>query len=302
LGRRLYRSLHDKLLVLPDATRIFPAHGAGSSCGKALSTETRSTIGEQRRTNYALQDMSEDAFVAAVTEGQPARPHYFERDARANRELHPLFDEAPPAPLGLEEVLELSRSAVLLDEREPADFAAGHLRGAVNIGLQGRFAEWAGDVLPADRDIVLVGDPALGAEAKLRLARVGLDRVVGRLDDPATVLAGRPEVVEASSRLTVGQLAELRDHQPGLQLLDVRGPGETAAGTLPGAMQIPLAVLADSLAGLDRERPVVVYCGSGYRSVVAASLLSSLGFGDVSDVLGGYAAWEAAGLPVESGA
>ena len=161
----------------------------------------------------------------------------------------------------------------------------------MNIGLQGRFAEWAGDVLPPDRDIVLVGDPALAAEAKVRLARVGLDRVVGQLADPASVFAGRPELVERSSRLTIGQLAELRGLEPDLQLVDVRAAAETASGTIPGAIEIPLAVLADSLDALDRDLPVVAYCASGYRSQVAASVLAAAGFGDVSDLLGGYGAW-----------
>jgi rhodanese-related sulfurtransferase/glyoxylase-like metal-dependent hydrolase (beta-lactamase superfamily II) len=299
LARRLYRSLHDKLLVLPDATVVYPAHGAGSSCGKALSSETTSTIGEQRRTNYALQNLSEDEFVAAVTEGQPMRPRYFSFDAQANREAHPLFDERAPDLLDLEDVLGRRRAgAVLVDAREPADFSVAHLAEAVNIGLQGRFAEWAGDVLPSDRDIVLVGDPSLAQEAKLRLARIGLDRVVGQLDDLASVFANRPDLIEQGSRLTIGQLAELRGLEPDIQIVDVRGAAETADGTVPGAVEIPLAVLADSLDGLDRERPVVVYCGSGYRSQVAASTLDALGFRDVSDLLGGYHAWENAGLPV----
>jgi len=300
LARSLYRSLRDKLLVLPDSTRVYPAHGAGSACGKALSTETTSSIGEQRRTNYALQDMTVDEFVAVVTEGQPLRPRYFAFDARANREAHPLLDEQPPALLGIDEVrARLQAGAAALDAREPADFAVGHLRGAVNIGLQGRFAEWAGDVLPDDREIVLVGDPALAAEAKLRLARVGLDRVVGQLDDPASVFAGRPELTEACSRLTIGQLAELRGLEPELQLVDVRAAAETSGGTLPGAVEIPLAVLVDSLDGLDRDQPVVAYCASGYRSVVAASVLAEAGFADVSDLIGGFTAWQGAGLPVD---
>lgn len=302
LARLLYRSLHDKLLALPDATRIYPAHGAGSACGKALSTETTSTIGEQRRANYALQEVTEDAFVAAVTEGQPARPSYFAFDARTNREAHALLDEHAPALLDLDEVLaRLQAGAVLLDAREPADFAVAHLAGAVNIGLQGRFAEWAGDVLPRDQDIVLVGDPAFAAEAKLRLARVGLNRVVGQLTDPAAVFAARPELVESSSRLTIGQLAELQGLEPGLQLVDVRAAAETEHATIPGAVEIPLAVLAESLDALDRDLPVVAYCASGYRSQVAASRLAAAGFRDVSDLLGGYAAWESAGLPVMRG-
>ena len=299
LARRLYRSLHDKLLVLPDATRVYPAHGAGSACGKALSTETTSTIGEQRRTNYALQDLTEDAFVAAVAEGQPARPRYFAFDARANREGHPLLNEHAPELLDLEDVLaRQDAGAILLDAREPVDFAAAHLASAVSIGLQGRFAEWAGSILSPDRDIVLVGDPALAAEAKVRLARVGLDRVAGQLTDPASVFAARPELAERSSRLTIAQLAELRGLEPDLQLVDVRGAAETAGGTIPRAVEIPLAVLIDSLDGLDPDRPVIVYCASGYRSVVAASRLAAAGFQDVSDLLGGYCAWQGAGLSV----
>jgi DMSO/TMAO reductase YedYZ molybdopterin-dependent catalytic subunit/rhodanese-related sulfurtransferase len=299
LARRLYKSLHEKLLVLPDSTRVYPAHGAGSACGKTLSSETTSTIGEQRRTNYALQAMTEEEFVAVVTEGQPARPGYFAFDARANRQVHDLLDDEPPILLDLDQVLTIQQGgAVMLDVREPADFAMAHLDGAVNIGMQGRFAEWAGDILPPDADIVLVADPALASEAKLRLARVGLDRVVGQLADPATLFTSRPDLVKASSRLTIGQLAELRGLEPDLQLLDVRAAAETAAGTLSGAVEIPLAVLADSLEALERDLPVTVYCGSGYRSMVAASLLASAGFGDVSDLLGGFSAWQAAGLPV----
>lgn len=211
LARTLYRSLHDKLLQLPDATRVFPAHGAGSACGKQLSSETSSTIGEQRRTNYALQTMDQDQFVAVVTEGQSVRPHYFEFDAHRNRELRPLLDEQAPALLDIDDVLKhADAGAILLDSREPADYASGHLRGAVNVGLQGRFAEWVGNVLSPDHEIVLVGDPALALESKIRLARVGYDRVVGQLRDLALIFAQRPDLVETSSRLTIEQLAELR--------------------------------------------------------------------------------------------
>lgn len=298
LARRLYHSLHHKLLTLPDETRVFPAHGSGSSCGKQLSTETTSTIGEQRRSNYALQPIGEAAFVAAVTESQPVRPHYFAYDARRNRELRPLRDHEAPLLLPLATVLEHQRrGATLLDTREPADFAAGHLRGAVNIGLQGRFAEWAGDVLAPDADIVLVGDPTAAVESKLRLARVGYDRVIGQLDDPGEVLTSRSDLIETSSRVTIEQLAELRGLEPELQVVDVRAPAETAAGTLPDALEIPLPVLTDSLTTLDPARPVLVYCASGYRSQIAASVMRRVGFPDVSDLLGGYAAWEQAGLP-----
>jgi rhodanese-related sulfurtransferase/glyoxylase-like metal-dependent hydrolase (beta-lactamase superfamily II) len=299
LARQLYHSTHDKLLVLPDTTRVFPAHGAGSSCGKQLSTDTSSTIGEQRRSNYALAPMSEDDFVRAVVEGQPARPHYFEFDALRNRQLRPLFDEdIPPPLLEVLDVLDRQDSgATLLDTREPNDFAAGHLRRAINVGLQGRFAEWAGDVLDPERDIVLVGDPAASLESRVRLARVGFDRVVGQLRDAGEVLVSRPDLLESSSRVTIEQLAELRGLRSDLQLVDVRGPGETADGTVPGAREITLAVLPDCLPSLDRDRPIVTYCAGGYRSQIAASFLRKHGYPDVSDLVGGFGAWAAAGLP-----
>jgi|GEM_PF-18262 len=301
LARKLYRSLHGKLLKLPDATRVFPAHGAGSACGKQLSSETSSTIGEQRQTNYALQQMNEDRFVAVVTEGQPIRPHYFEFDSRQNRRLRPLLDDQAPPLIDIEEVVKRADAgAILLDSREPADYASGHLRGAVNIGLQGRFAEWAGNLMPPDRDIVLVGDPARALEGKIRLARVGYDQVIGQLRDLAEVFTRRPDLVETSSRLSIEQLAELRGLEPHLQLVDVRSPAETAGGTIPRAHEIPLAGLTDSTSAIDRSATVVVYCASGYRSVVAASVLRATGFEDVSDVVGGFGAWQNAGLPTSA--
>jgi rhodanese-related sulfurtransferase/glyoxylase-like metal-dependent hydrolase (beta-lactamase superfamily II) len=303
LGRALYHSLHDKLLALPDATRVFPAHGAGSSCGRHLSTETSSTIGEQRAHNYALAPMTEAQFVAAITDGQPVRPHYFEFDATRNRQLRPLLDETlPPPSLTIDDVIaHQALGAALLDTREPTDFAAGHLRGAIDVGLQGRFAEFAGDVIPNDRDIVLVGEPDTALETKVRLARIGFDRVVGHLDDLAGALAGHPESFEPSSRLTVAQYAEIRDLEPELQLVDVRDPGEAAAGTLPHARTVPLPVLVDRVGELRPDVPTVLYCASGYRSAIAASTLRALGFADVSDIVGGYGAWSGAGLPVAEG-
>jgi DMSO/TMAO reductase YedYZ molybdopterin-dependent catalytic subunit/rhodanese-related sulfurtransferase/glyoxylase-like metal-dependent hydrolase (beta-lactamase superfamily II) len=301
-ARALYGSLQNKLLKLPDATRVFPAHGAGSTCGKQLSSESSSTIGQQRQTNYALQTIDLDQFVAAVIEGQPMRPHYFEFDSHRNRELRPLLDENPPSLMDIDDVCKHAEvGAILLDSREPADYASGHLRGAVNVGLQGRFAECVGSVLSPERDIVLVGDPVLALESKIRLSRVGFDRVVGQLRDLAEVLAQRPDLVEATSRLTIEQLAELRGLEPRLQLVDVRSPGEVAGGIIPGAREIPLPGLTDSIASLDQMAPVVVYCASGYRSMVAASVLQASGFDDVSDVMGGFGAWQTAGLPSDRG-
>ena len=301
LARALYRSLHTKLLTLPDATRVFPAHGAGSACGKNLSTETQSTIGEQRRTNYALQPMSEDEFVALVTEGQPLAPQYFSFDARRNREARPVLDEErQPDALTFDRVLEAQREgAVVLDTRDPIDFATGHLVGSVNVSLQGRFAEFAGDVLSPATDIVIVAEPEHALEAKIRLARIGYDRVIGTLAEPLRAFVEHPEAVVPSSRVTIEQLAERMGNTPALQVVDVRNPGETAPGVLPRARTVPLPTLVERVGVLDPESPTVIYCAAGSRSSVAASALAAAGFTDVSDLLGGFAAWRGAGLPLD---
>ena len=292
LARDLYRSLHDKLLRLPDATRVYPAHGAGSACGKNLSTATASTIGEQRATNYAVAIPTVEKFVAAVTEDQPDAPGYFAYDAQRNREAHDLLAEsAPPRPLTLDDVLRLQADgAVVLDARDPAAFAAGHLRGSVNVGLEGRFAELAGSVVPPAAPIVLVAASGTATEAKLRLARIGFDTVAGELTDAEAALLERPTLVERSSRLTASELRD-RLHEVDVALVDVRTDGEVALGALPGAHHVPLSRLRGSLGELDRDAPTVVYCAGGYRSSVAASILRSVGFSDVSDLLGGYVAW-----------
>jgi hydroxyacylglutathione hydrolase len=294
LARDLFRSLHEKLLVLPDATRVFPAHGAGSACGKNLSTETQSTIGEQRRTNYALQPMTEDEFVALVTEGQPLQPVYFSFDAQRNRQAHVLLDEeAPPAALTLDEVVaRRDAGAAVLDTRDPLDYAAGHVKGSINVGLHGRFAEFGGDILTPDRPVVLVSEPGTELEAKVRLARVGFDRIGGALADPVRVLLEHPEIAEPSSRLTVAEFDARARDVDALQVVDVRNPGETTGGTIPGAENMPLPRLSERLAELDPARPTVAYCASGYRSSIAASVLAAAGFDDVSDLLGGYEAWK----------
>ncbi|GBG40116.1 MBL fold metallo-hydrolase [Mycobacterium montefiorense] len=302
LAASLYRSLHDKLLKLPDDTRVFPAHGAGSSCGKSLSSETSSTIGKQKETNYALKKTDVDGFVAAVTQGQSVQPPYFEYASHCNAQAHPLLQDDSPPLLGIGDVLQHSAAgAILLDTRPPGDYALGHLRGAINVGLQGRLAEWAGNVLSSERDIVLVGDPVHARESKVRLSRVGYDRVIGQLRDLAEVVAGRQDLVIAASRLSVHQLAGLRDRGSRLQIVDVRGPAEVEEGAIPDALKIPLPALVDSLATLDKAIPVVTYCASGSRSMVAASVLRTSGFNDVSDVLGGYGAWADADLPTSGG-
>ncbi|MBM3684110.1 MAG: MBL fold metallo-hydrolase [Actinobacteria bacterium] len=299
LARQLYRSLQDKLLPLPDETRVFPAHGAGSACGKNLSTETVSTMGEQRRTNYALQPMTEEAFVAAVTEGQRAAPLYFAFSAARNKQARPLLEEGDaPTPLPLEEVLRLQAGgALVLDTRPPADFALGHLRGSVNVGLEGRFAGYAGDVIRPDQSVILVGEDGTETEAKVRLARIGFDRVLGALAEPIESFVRNPDLVEQSARISAPELAARRRELQGLQVVDIRNEGEARLGMIPGAVVVPLARLLARLDELDRTAPTVVHCAGGYRSSIGTSVLRANGFTDVSDLLGGYAAWAAAELP-----
>ena len=301
MARLLYHSLHERLLALPDATRVYPAHGAGSACGKKMSTAGESTIGEQRALNYALQPMSEEDFVTVVTEGQPMVPPYFPFAADSNRRAHQLLDdhEAPPELdlAGLER--ERAGGAVVIDTRQPEVFASGHVRDAVNVSLDGRFAEYAGDVVRPGRPLVVVTDPGRETEAKVRLARIGFDDVRGAITDVDRILAERPDLAETSSRLPAADLAAWRAEVPDLQLVDVRNPGETEAGIIPGARPIPLPRLLDHVGDLDPAATTVVYCASGYRSSTAASLLRSEGFARVADVLGGMGAWQSAGLPVE---
>lgn len=292
LAAQLYDSLHEKLLVLPDATRVFPAHGAGSACGKNLSTETSSTIGEQRTSNYALLAPDRSSFIDLVTEGQPPAPGYFAYDAMLNRTDHALLDgTAEPDALDLAEVTGLvDDGAVVIDGRRPEEFAHGHLVGSINVGLEGRFAEFAGSVLPTDVDIVLVVEPGFEREAKNRLARIGFDRVVGYLAEPYRTLAEHPERAQRASRLTVQEL-DGRDDVSEIQLVDVRNPGEYRLGTINGAPNVPVGQLRERVDELDRSAATVLFCAGGYRSSVAASLLRAAGFTDVSDVIGGYNAW-----------
>ena len=293
LAEQLYDSLHEKLLPLPDATRVFPAHGAGSACGKNLSTETSSTMGEQRVSNYALLAPDRQTFIDLVTEGQPPAPDYFIYDAVLNREDRELLDEtAPPAALDLDAFDRLREGgAMIIDGRDPEDFALGHLVGSINVGLNGRYAEFAGSVVPADVDILLVVDEGFELEAKNRLARIGFDRVAGYLANPLEVMARNQDRVQRASRMTAREFEARKGDIEGLQLVDIRNPGEFALGTIDGAVPMPVGQLPARLDELDPHRPTVVFCAGGYRSSVGASVLRHAGFDDVSDILGGYGAW-----------
>ena len=325
MAARLHRSLHTKLLTLPDATRVFPAHGAGSACGRSLSSETSSTIGDQRRYNYALQPMPVDDFIRLVTAGQPATPGYFAHDAALNRDGHPLLEPGPPPALTLDEALAARdrQGAVLLDCRPLAAYTRAHLTGSLHTSLDTRFAEYAGSVVTPGTPIVLLADPGTEQEARLRLARIGYDHVLGHLPDPTAVLDRMPELSSTSRRIRHEELglgearlagvAEAEGGRTGvtpndsipsgsiptgslptgsvpadIQLIDVRNPAEYEAGALPGARNLPLAGLAHRIAELDPSRPVVLYCRSGNRSVIAAALLEARGFAEVCDVIGGY--------------
>jgi len=295
LAADLYDSLHGQLLTLPDDTRVYPGHGAGSSCGKNLSSETWSTIGTQRETNYALAPMTKEDFVGVVTEGQTAPPAYFAHDAALNREVRPIFDGAEPTPLSLDEVVaHRDAGAVVLDTRDPNDFASGHLAGSLNIGLAGRYAEFAGGVIEPGTPIVIVGDDGTALEAKTRLGRIGFDNVVGALAHPLTAFAASPTHVRQAKRVDVRGLVASMSDVADLQLVDVRQPGETEGGTIAGAVLVPLTRLNEQVASLDPTRPTIIYCAGGFRSSIAASRLVGAGFTDVADLLGGYGAWDAA--------
>lgn len=299
LASQLYRSLHGQLLTLPNETRVYPGHGAGSSCGKNLSSETWSTIGVQRDSNYALAPMSEDEFIAVVTDGQTAPPAYFSFDAMLNRENRPLLDElAPPTALALADVIAAQRTgAVILDTRDPQEFASGHLLGSINIGMTGRYAEFAGGVLQPGAPIVLVTDDGAELEAKNRLARIGFDNIVGFLPEPEAVIAANPSEARRGKRVDIQGMRSLMDSVSDLQLVDVRQPGETEGGIVDGAIVIPLTQLNQRLSSLDASKPTLVYCAGGFRSSIAASRMVASGFADVTDVLGGYNAWAAANSP-----
>jgi hydroxyacylglutathione hydrolase len=296
LGRMLYHSIHEKLLRLPDATLVYPAHGAGSMCGKALSDEKFSTIGAQRKENYALQPMSEADFVALVSSGQPEAPKYFVHDAIMNRKQHATLADSlarSMRPLALDDVLRLADAgAQLVDVRPAAEFAASHLTGSLGIGLDGKFATWAGYVLELEAPIVLLGSKDQVDEAAVRLGRVGLDRVAGYLDggidmvDDATLLEG-------FERLDPDDLKRRIDETPTATILDVRTANEFAEGHIEGALNVPLNQLPDRIGEVPAGE-VVVICRSGYRSILGASLLQRAGHKDVLDLAGGMQAWEGA--------
>jgi hydroxyacylglutathione hydrolase len=301
LARLLYASLTTKILGLPDSTLVYPAHGAGSLCGRNLSRETVSTIGDQRRTNYALQPMSEDDFVTMITADQPEAPAYFTYDAVLNTKERPTLQatlERVLKPLSLEDVLQAKAAGhQIVDVRDPDEFSKGHLAGSVNIGLGGQYATWAGTLLSRDEPIVLIANPGREQEAAMRLGRIGFDHVGGYLQDGITALETHPELMQVSERTTAAFLsADQASAKPSF-VLDVRAPKEFQAKRIERSMNIPLNHLEERLAELPRDRAIVVHCAGGYRSSIAVSILQKHGFENLSELAGGIAAWEAAKLP-----
>ena len=298
LGSMLYDSLHGKLVPLPDETLVYPAHGAGSLCGKNLSTDTVSTMGVQRAYNYALRPMSRERFIEIVTADQPDTPAYFTYDAILNTRERPTLDEALERelqPLSLERALEMmAAGAQLLDTRDPADFAGAHVRGAINVGLGGSFATWCGTVLDPARPVVLLAEPGREVEAATRLGRIGFDSVVGYLAGGMAQLDGAPELVERTERVTAGWLAEALASGDPPVVVDVRSEREWDERHIEGAVSLPLSRLAEGIVALPADRLLVVHCASDYRSSVAASLMALEGLRRTATLVGGLAAWEQA--------
>ena len=305
LGSHLYDSLHDKLLRLPDETLLYPAHGAGSLCGKQLSSDPVSTIGDQRRFNYALQPMTKEEFTRLVTVDQPDAPAYFTYDAVLNTRERPTLDQTLQQvlhPVELDEVLEMGDAgAQILDVRDAAEYAQGHLAGSINVGLGGQYATWAGTVLDRTKPIVIIAGPGREQEAALRLGRIGFDHVKGYLRDGMGALAERQDLVWSTERVSPSALAEeLASGNPPL-VMDIRAPREWSAKHLSDSVNLPLSHLQERIGEIPRTRRIAVHCAGGYRSSIAVSILNQHGITNLIELAGGITAWEAARLPVVTG-
>jgi glyoxylase-like metal-dependent hydrolase (beta-lactamase superfamily II)/rhodanese-related sulfurtransferase len=301
----LFDSLRGKLLPLPDAVIVYPAHGPGSACGKNIGKELSSTLGQQKALNWALQPMPRERFIALATAGLPPSPRYFSHDAEQNRAgATPLADLPAPPPLSPQELqARQAAGALVLDVRDKEVYGAGHVPGSINIGLVGSFAPWAGALLALDRPLLLVADTAAPAgtppgiaEARLRLSRVGLHDVAGYLEGGIAAWRAAQLPLTVLPQLTVdGLRTQLAGGAP-LFVLDVRAPGEHEQGHVPGAVNIPLPQLEARLSELDRGRAMAVICAGAYRSSAACGLLERAGFRKLFNVAGGTAAWVAAGF------
>ena len=304
LGSHLFDSLHNKLLKLPDETLVYPAHGSGSLCGKNLSSDTVSPLGVQRRMNYALQPMTKEEFIRLVTADQPDAPPYFTYDAILNTREHTSLDENLEQvlhPIELDEVLRMGDAgAQILDVRDAAEYAKGHLAGSINIGLGGQYASWAGTVLDRTKPIVIIAEPGREKEAALRLGRIGFDLVTGYLRRGMEALAHRSDLVWPTERISAPAVAEELSNPGPPLLLDIRNTREWATKHVEGSVNIPLNHLQERIGEIPRDRRIAIHCAGGYRSSIAASILQQYGITNLTEMAGGLAAWEAAKLPVVS--
>lgn len=294
LATQLYHSLRDKLLPLEDEVLVYPGHGAGSACGKALSSETWSTIGKQRQFNYALADMDSEEFVRLVTTGLSEPPAYFAYDAALNKQERKTLTESMKSSLvglDLERVLQSAQEGVqVVDTRSPEDWETEHLPGTICIGLGGMYASWAGTVLDRERDIIVLSDPGKEHESILRLGRIGFDRVLGYLEGGMQAVRERGLASGSIGRIESASFETERAENAPL-VLDVRRPGEWESGHIEGSINIPLANLEARIAEVPKDRPLIVHCQTGYRSAIAASLLARHDVTQVRDLVGGFVAW-----------
>jgi glyoxylase-like metal-dependent hydrolase (beta-lactamase superfamily II) len=298
----LYDSLRGKLLKLDDAVEVWPAHGKGSLCGRNMSNETSSTIGAQRRFNYALQPMPKEEFVKMMTADLPVAPAYFSKDAEINRGgARPLAELPRPAALSPAEVDKLAGgAATILDVRANTEFGAGHVPNSLNIGLGGQFASWAGQLIKFDAPIVVVADDESKVdEAAMRLARVGIENVKGYLAGGMDAWRRAGLNVNTIAQISVDDLSGLLNSHKVLQVIDVRQPGEYDNGHVPSAVNAPLARVGERATEFDPSSLTAVICAGGFRSSAATSVLERLGFKNLLNVLGGTGAWIKAGYPVE---
>lgn len=298
LANLLYESLHGKLIpATVDETLVYPAHGAGSLCGKNLSTDTVSTMGDQKKYNYALQPMDRETFTRLITTDQPEAPSYFTYDAAFNAQEHETLDHLLKRnlhPLSLEEVLrKAEEGAQLLDTRDAADYEGAHLKGSINIGLGGQYASWAGTLLRRDQPIVLITESGAEEESALRLGRIGFDHIAGYLEGGMHALDVRPDLLSRTDRITAAALRDRLETEHPPLVLDIRSGQERAGNAIRGSLHVPLNHLAERLGEIPAGTTVVVQCAGGYRSAMAASILKRNGIADVMDLVGGLAAWEA---------
>jgi hydroxyacylglutathione hydrolase len=297
LASMMYDSLNNKIKTLPDSVIVYPAHGPGSACGKNIGKETFSTIGEQKRFNYALKDMSREEFIKELTSGILPPPQYFFEDARINKmgydpiELVMKENRKPLTLLAFKK--EIAKGALLLDTRMPDDFEKGFVPGSLNIGLNGQYAVWVGTLINIKQPLVLITEVGKEDESILRLARVGYENVIGYLEGGVAAWDTKLDVIKS---ISAQQMRE--EMSNGLTVLDVRKPGEWNISHVKDAVFVPLANMPGNLASFDKTEPYLVHCGGGYRSMMAISLMKKLGFKNLLNIYGGFGAMQQAGLEI----